>query len=101
MAKRQTVLGKCLKIAILSFSTSKIVAVLLFYSSFYRTIRQTTGYACSKRYKSDRVDRVLEEDETAQMASDIADQRCAEGDHADGQDEGPVASVEPCVVSLV
>ena len=27
--------GKCLKIAILSFSTGKIVAVLLFYSSFY------------------------------------------------------------------
>ena len=27
--------GKYLKIAILSFSTGKIVAVLLFYSSFY------------------------------------------------------------------
>ena len=27
--------GKCLKIAILSFSTGKIFAVLLFYSSFY------------------------------------------------------------------
>ena len=27
--------GKCLKIAVLSFSTSKIVAVLLFYSSLY------------------------------------------------------------------
>ena len=27
---------KCLKIAILSFSTDKIFAVLVFYSSFYR-----------------------------------------------------------------
>ena len=37
--------GKCLKIAILSFSTGKIVAVLLFYSSFY-DIHPTDRHEC-------------------------------------------------------
>ena len=59
------------------------------------TLRLQTGYTGSQGHKSNSVDRVLEEDEAAQVAGNIADECSAECDHADGQDEGAVAAVEP------
>ena len=56
---------------------------------------QPTRYARAQRHEGNGVDRVLEEDEAAEVAGDIADERRDEGDHGDGQDEGPVAPVEP------
>ena len=58
-------------------------------------LRTATGYARSERHEGNGVDRVLEEDEAAQVAGDIADEGRAEGDHADGQGERPVTPVEP------
>ena len=59
------------------------------------TFRLQTGYTGSQGHECNGVDRVLEEDEAAQVAGDIADECRAEGNHADGQDEGAVTAVEP------
>ena len=55
----------------------------------------TTRYARAQCHEGEGVDRVLEEDEAAQVAGDIADERRDEGNHGNGQYKGPVAPVEP------
>ena len=48
----------------------------------------------AESYKRDSINRILQEDEAAEMASNVADDSGAHANHEDGDDEGDVPVVE-------
>ena len=51
----------------------------------------STGDGSAERHEGDRVHSVLEENEAAEMASNVADDGRAHADHGDGDHEARVA----------
>ena len=61
------------------------------YPNPTHAIHCSTRHAGPKSHERNRVDSVLEVDEAAQMAGDIADDSGAGSDEADGNDKGRVS----------